>query len=147
MTSTHISVAPCTIPVGPQVSTSRDPLEMFSHYFDEEVLSHIVRETNRFAAQCFAAANSDVTWETDLEEVRAYLGFMVVMGVNRLPELRDYWSMDPKMNTHHTSPSFSATEEEAVRILLAVPGPKTTTGCALVLQGVRRRTSPMHDRE
>ena len=98
LTPTHVSVVPCTIPVGPQVCTSRDPLEMFSQYFDDELLSDIVRETNRFAAQCLAAANSDATWETDLAEIRAYLGFMVVMGINRLPEIRDYWSTDSKMH-------------------------------------------------
>ena len=39
---------------------------MFSQYFDNDLLSDIVRETNRFAAQCLAAANSEATWETDL---------------------------------------------------------------------------------
>ena len=88
-----------TIPVGPQVSASRDPLEMFSHFFVDDILSLIVRETNRFAAQCLVAANTTTTtWETNLEEIRAYLGFMVVMGVNRLPEIRDYWSVDSKLN-------------------------------------------------
>ena len=98
MSPSHISVEPCTIPPGPQVSTSRDPLEMFLHFFDDDILSLIVRETNRFAAQCLAAANSSATWETNLAEIKAYLGFMVVMGVNRLPEIRDYWSLDPMLN-------------------------------------------------
>ena len=70
LTPTH--VVPCTIPVGPQVCTSRDPLEMFSQYPDDELLSDIVRETNRFAVQCLAAANSDATWETDLAEIRVH---------------------------------------------------------------------------
>ena len=26
------------------------------------------------------------------EEIRAYLGFMILMGINKLPEVRDYWS-------------------------------------------------------
>jgi hypothetical protein len=25
---------------------------------------------------------------------RAYMGFMILMGINRLPEIRDYWSTD-----------------------------------------------------
>ena len=63
---------------------------MFSHFFTDDVISLIVRETNRFAAQCFVAANTTTTtWETNLEEIRVYLGFMVMMGVNRLPEIRD----------------------------------------------------------
>ena len=98
MTPTYISVESCTVPVGPLVSSSRDPLEMLSHFFTHDILSLIVSETNRFAAQCLAAANSTATWETNLNEIKAYLGFMVVMGVNRLPEIRDYWSVDSKLN-------------------------------------------------
>ena len=33
-----------------------------------------------------------------MEELKAYLGFMIVMGINRLPEIRDYWSTDEKMH-------------------------------------------------
>ena len=76
---------------------------MFQHFFDHDILSLIVRETNRFAAQCLAGANPSTTWETNLTEIKAYLGFMVVMGVNRLPEIRDYWSVDPMLNNTFTS--------------------------------------------
>ena len=98
MTPSPISVEPCNVPFGPLVPVSHNPLEMFSYFFTEEVLSLIVRETNLYAAQCLTAANSNTTWETDLEEIKAFLGFMVVMGVNRLPEIRDYWSTDGKLN-------------------------------------------------
>ena len=98
MTPSRVHVNPCTNPVGPEVTTSRDPLEMFEHFFDEEILSLIVRQTNLFAAQCLTAANRTTTWETSLTEVRAYLGFMIIMGVNRLPEIRDYWSTDDKLH-------------------------------------------------
>ena len=98
MTPSPISVEPCSVPFGPLVPVSHDPLEMFSHFFTEELLSLIVRETNLFAAQCLSAANNSSTWDTNLEEIKAYLGFMVVMGVNRLPEIRDYWSTDTKLN-------------------------------------------------
>ena len=102
-TPAHISVEPCTIPVGPLVPTSRDALEMFSHFFSDDVLSLIVTETNRFAAQCLAASHTPATWETNLNEVKAYLGFMIVMGINKLPEIRDYWSVDTKLNNAYIS--------------------------------------------
>ena len=31
-------------------------------------------------------------WSTDAQEIRAYMGFMILMGINQLPEIRDYWS-------------------------------------------------------
>ena len=55
----------------------------------------IVHETT---AQPLAALNRETTWETTIEELKAYLGFMIVMGVNRLPEIRDYWSRDGKLH-------------------------------------------------
>ncbi len=73
MTPTYISVESCTVPVGPLVPSSRDPLDMLSHFFTHDILSLIVSETNRFAAQCLAAANSTATWEMNLDEIKAYL--------------------------------------------------------------------------
>ena len=84
--------------MGPRVPTSRDPLEMFRHFFDDDLLQVIVRETNLFAAQSLAAANKNTTWQTNPSEIKAYFGFMIIMGINRLPEIRDYWAMDDKLH-------------------------------------------------
>ena len=97
MVPSPVIVQPCTFPVGPRVPTSRDPLEMFSHFMDDTFLSNIVRDTNRYAAQ-HTSPHMHSTWETDLEELKAYLGFMIVMGLNHLPEIRDYWSTDPMLH-------------------------------------------------
>ena len=102
-TPSPVHVQPCTAQVGPTVPTSRDPLEMFSYFFDDLLLSQIVTETNRYAAQCLSATNQDVTWEMDVAELKAYFGFMIVMGINRLPEIRDYWSLDSKLNNAYIS--------------------------------------------
>ena len=59
----------------------------------------IVRETNRYAAQCLDGRPT--TWTTTDEEVRAYFGFCILMGLVREPEIRDYWSND---DTFHYSP-------------------------------------------
>ena len=37
-------------------------------------------------------------WETTKEEMRAFFGFHLLMGVVVLPEIRDYWSKDVKLN-------------------------------------------------
>ena len=89
-------------------------MEMFQHFFDDSVLSLIVRETNTYAAQCLQAANLTTTWETDVAEVKAYLGFMIIMGINRLPEIRDYWSLDSKMNNAFISSRITRQRFEEV---------------------------------
>ena len=103
MIPSPVAVEPFTAPVGPQVPTSRDPLEMFSKFFDESLLSEIVRQTNLYTAQCLCAANSHTTWETNVAELRAYIGFHVLMGIQHLPEIRDYWSTDPKLRNEFIS--------------------------------------------
>ena len=98
--------------------TTRDPFEMFSKFFDDEVLSLIVRETNLFAAQCLAAVNRPITWVTDVAELRAYLGFMIIMGINKLPEIRDYWSLDDKLHNTFIASRISRDRfEEITRYL------------------------------
>ena len=46
-------------------------------------------ETNRYAEQSLQGTGKE--WSTNAEEIRAYFGFMILMGTNRLPEIRDYW--------------------------------------------------------
>ena len=101
-----MTVEPFLGSLGPTGCVSDDPLEMFSTFFTEELLEGIVHETNRYAAQYLATHQPHDTpgWNTNVEELRAYLGFMILMGINELPEIRDYWSRDPCL---HYSPIAS----------------------------------------
>ena len=51
-----------------------------------ELLKIIVTETNRYAAQ--KVCNS----ETTEDKMKAFLGINSVMGISKLPSLKDYWS-------------------------------------------------------
>ena len=51
----------------------------------------IVDETNRYAEQ--SLQGTDKVWSTNAEEIRVYMGFMILMGINHLPKIRDYWSV------------------------------------------------------
>ena len=88
-------MTPCTACPGPQVPLPHDPLGLFSLFFYDTLLSLIVEETNRYAEQCLRG--KDKQWSTNAEEIRAYLGFAILMGINRLPEIRDYWSTDENL--------------------------------------------------
>ena len=74
MIPSPVAVEPFTAAVGPQVPTNRDPLDMFSNFFDESLLSEIVHQTILYAAQCLSAANSHTTWETSV----AYVGHVCI---------------------------------------------------------------------
>ena len=73
-----VTVAPFTGETGPAVSISSDPRELFSLLLDDTVVGLIVTETNRYAEQCLA--ESARVWSTNAEEIRAYIGFNILMG-------------------------------------------------------------------
>ena len=74
-------------------SLSSDPLDTFQHFFPE---------TNRYARECLLSkhdGNGPVpTWETNAAEIKAFLGFSILMGVNNLPDTYDYWSLQESFN-------------------------------------------------
>ena len=83
-----------TNPVGPVVPVPATPLELFHLFFSVEILEHISNETNRYAQQCMGI-DQFATWQTvSIEELQAFMGFMILMGLVHLPALSDYWSKD-----------------------------------------------------
>ena len=92
-----VLVQPFTMEVGPTFPISANPMEVFSH-FTPQLIDLIVQETNHYAALCLSSAPNSSrpvpSWETNAEEVKAYLGFSMLMGLNRLPDLYDYWLLD-----------------------------------------------------
>ena len=70
-------------------------MNLLYSFVTRALVEDIVAQTNLYAAQYFEKINSTQTWETTAEEITAYLGFIIIMGINRRPELYDYWSDDP----------------------------------------------------
>ena len=113
---------------------SSDPMELFSLFFflfslffDDEVVSHIVTET--YTQQCLA--NTSTMWNTTSSEIRAYTGFQILMGINQLPEMRDY----QKMRSYFTTPLHLRSLEAGLRRLAAISISLTT---ASYLRGQNR---------
>ena len=61
--------------VGPTITISASPLQIFLHIFTVDLLELIVTETNRYAQQCNAR------FQTNKEEILAYLGFTLYMAI------------------------------------------------------------------
>ena len=85
-----VVVTPWSEPVGSQVPLPSDPLGLFSLFFHDTPVDLIVKETNRYAEQTLQG--TDKEWSTDPSEIRAYMGFLILMGINHLPEICEYWS-------------------------------------------------------
>ncbi len=79
--------------VGPTCIIPPSASETFFLFFTSALLQLVVDETNRYAAQCLGEKFQ--YWEElSVQELKAYLGFMILMGVVRLPSIADYWRKD-----------------------------------------------------
>ena len=88
--------------VGPRVPIPDTPLDIFSLFFTTGIIQHLVTETNRYATQCLDGTQKQ--WSTTEKEMKAYLGFCILMGIVREPEIRELWSQDERL---HYSPIAS----------------------------------------
>ena len=90
------AVEPFDRETGPKFPISSNPTDVFVSLFTTELIDHIVSETNRYAAACITATHGGShnvpQWSTNTEEVKAYFGFSILMGITKLPDLYDYWS-------------------------------------------------------
>lgn len=80
-------------PVGPAVPVTTSILNNFRLFFTMTVLSTIVEQTNIYARQILGESVNKWVDVTE-EEILAILGFTILMGINQLPSLYDYWRKD-----------------------------------------------------
>ena len=78
--------------VGPTVYIPANPLCCFSLFFYDDLIDTIVLEKNRYAEQVYSSQETPAHWRTNAEEIHAYFGFFILMGIIHLPEVQDYWS-------------------------------------------------------
>lgn len=89
-----VVIAPFTQPVGPTVPIPTSELELFRLFYTNDICSFITEQTNLYAQQVLGEKCSE--WEhVTVEELRAYFGFMMLMGLYPKPAIADYWSKGP----------------------------------------------------
>ncbi len=84
-----------TSPTEPTVPISSNPLDIFSLFFTEELLNIIVVHTNTYASQTMTDCQAETFTEITAVELKAYIGFCILMGMVRLPSIDDYWKRNP----------------------------------------------------
>ncbi|XP_045474894.1 piggyBac transposable element-derived protein 4-like [Harmonia axyridis] len=63
-------------------------LQIWKRMFSDDILDRIVEETNRYASQ---NGRSFCIYE---DELQAFFGTLIIMGLHKLPGMRMYWSYD-----------------------------------------------------
>ena len=85
------TIFPFTSSVGPTIPIPESPLEVFKLFFASTIMEVIVDQTNRYAEEVMGA-EACVSWKTILEEdIRAFIGFSILMDINQQSSMDDYW--------------------------------------------------------
>ncbi|CAK1590989.1 unnamed protein product [Parnassius mnemosyne] len=80
-------------------SHKTQPIDVFQNFFPEYLVQVLVEQTNRYAVQ-----NKSNNFTPVLsEEMKAYLGILIMIGLNPLPDMELYWSNDPFYNNAEIS--------------------------------------------
>ena len=74
---------------------------IFFLFFTPTLLGLIIEQTNKYAAECMGLEKFEKWNKVTVEELCAYLGFTLLMGIVHLPSLYDYWKND---EVYHYSP-------------------------------------------
>nr|XP_033799977.1 piggyBac transposable element-derived protein 4-like [Geotrypetes seraphini] len=77
-----------------------------------DLAAHIVEQSNLYMKQ------KGVPFQTDAQEIRAFLGMNLVMGYHVLPSLKDYWSTDPDLQVPYIAKVMPRQRFEAIRSAL-----------------------------
>ena len=73
-----------------------EPLECFHLLLPDQFYNDLLVETNRYAQQQRAKKNDTTQWSPlSKEELMAFIGINIAMGIVSLHSLDNYWSTDP----------------------------------------------------
>ena len=92
----HIQVQPFTETPGPvhQLGANATPLDFFGLCWDPSFFDLLADETNQYA-QLKQVSKPDTKWyQTTPEEMKAFIGVNILMGIDQKPEIASYWSTD-----------------------------------------------------
>ncbi|KAL4122321.1 hypothetical protein QTP88_014675 [Uroleucon formosanum] len=69
------------------------PIKYFSKYYSDVDFQLMVQYTNMYALQ------KGKTWKnTDIKEIKIFIGLHIIMGCTKFPRIRMYWNLVLKMN-------------------------------------------------
>lgn len=115
---TRITINSFSQPVGPTFVVPKSPGEVFTAFFTDEVLQEIVDQTNLYAGQVMDTEVYLHCSQVTVAELKAYLGFNILMGLVQMPEVEDYWKMDEHFHYAPTAGRISCDRFREISIYL-----------------------------
>ena len=102
-TLTPITIDAFTSSAGPTVQVSESPSEVFQLLFTPIFIDSIVEQNNLHAKEVMGNDKYSSWEKITSEELKAYFSFCIVIGINRLPAVDDYWSSDQVLHSRQDS--------------------------------------------
>ncbi|KAG8269740.1 hypothetical protein J6590_108806 [Homalodisca vitripennis] len=87
---------------GPKFDSGTTPIKSFSLFLDQDILMHIVSQSNLYANQ-----SNNFNLNLTVDELKCFLGILIIMGFHKLPSIRLYWSTDPNFHFSRISKLMS----------------------------------------
>ena len=106
-TLTPLTISSFQSPVGPSVPIPDSPSATFRLIFTPSLIEQIVQQSNLYAQQVMEPGKFEQWKNISSIELEAYLGFSMLMGINSLPSLDDYWSTDPALHYYPIADKIS----------------------------------------
>ena len=90
-TDTHpVTVDSFVEPVGPAHILPPTILGIFQLFFSTALIATIVEQTNVYARHVLGDKAESHWVDVTADDIWAFLGFSILMGINRLPSIQDY---------------------------------------------------------
>ncbi|KAI4462448.1 transposase is4 [Holotrichia oblita] len=70
-----------------------NPFQIFEKLFDDQIITYITKETQRYAAQ-----QNNHSFTVTNNEIKIFIGFLLFTGYHRLPREKLYWCTDEDLN-------------------------------------------------
>ena len=86
---------------GLNVPIPETPSECFRLFYTSDLVRMIVKQSNLYAQEVMSDERYEKWDQISIEDLEAYFGFNILMGINSLPSLEDYWKKDP---VYHYAP-------------------------------------------
>lgn len=87
---------------GPRhLSRNSDAIDFFSLLFPQSLMELITKETNNHVKTCRFLDSSFADWvPVTTYEIKGFIGLVILMGIQNLPDMSQYWSMSQYDNSY-----------------------------------------------
>ena len=112
-----------------QLPADATPLDFFSLLWAPSFFQLLAEETNRYASQRLVQRPDNKWHPTTPEEIKAFLGVNIIMGIDQKPAIPHYWSTDPYLGNPGIQSVFPRERFEALNRYLHLNDSEQMPGC------------------